>query len=127
MIFRKTKALTLIELIIVVIIVGILASIAIPSYFRSVAISRAREAKSALGLIQAGQKIYYSRTKSYLNDGNIANINSQLGLSLEESYWDYFATSNSPQAGDVGVAVHGSYVYKINIDGTITCLTTCPE
>jgi type IV pilus assembly protein PilE len=125
MIFKKKMAFTLNESVIVVVLLGILAAIAIPSYFLTVQKSRAKEAKSALGLIQAGQKIYYSRTKTYLNDGNIANINSQLGLSLEESYWNYSANNGPPN--NIGTAVRGACTYTVSTIGAITGTASCPE
>lgn len=125
MIPREKKAFTMTELVIVVMVMGILVSIALPSFLRSATVSRAREAKSALSLIQAGQKIYYNRTKTYLSDGNIANINSNLGLDLRESYWDYSANNAPPN--NVGTATRGTCTYTISVAGVITGTASCPE
>jgi type IV pilus assembly protein PilE len=60
---NKVKGFTLIELMIVVAIVGILASIAYPSYMDSVTKSRRSDAQAALlGLAQAMERNYTSNT-----------------------------------------------------------------
>jgi Tfp pilus assembly major pilin PilA len=46
----------LLELLIVIIIVGVLASVALPSYFRNVERARSTEAFQALGLIKRGME-----------------------------------------------------------------------
>ena len=57
-IFSGSKGFTLIELMIVVAIVGVLASIAIPNYLNYVARSQQAEAKTSLGVIYIGMISY---------------------------------------------------------------------
>lgn len=125
MIFKKKMAFTLNELVIVVVLIGVLAAIALPSYFRAVEKSSAREAKSALGLIHAGQKIYHSRNNYYLGNCGITVINSELGLNLEASYWSYCANDSPPN--DIGTATHLPCVYTMQETGAITSNGSCPE
>lgn len=96
--------LTLAELLIVVVVIGILASIALTQYSRTVQIARVREAESALRLIQGGQKVYWSRNNDYYASDVIGNINDNLALDLEESYWDYQALDPGAVNGTVGRA-----------------------
>lgn len=49
---RNTKGFTLLEIIIVIIIVGVLASLALPRFFSTVEFSRSTEALNALGVIR---------------------------------------------------------------------------
>jgi prepilin-type N-terminal cleavage/methylation domain-containing protein len=48
----RCKGFTLVEILVVIIIVGVLASVALPSLFRNIEHSRAAEALNTLGIIQ---------------------------------------------------------------------------
>jgi len=65
---RTKKGFTLIELLVVVLIIGILAGIGAPIYFRSIEESRASEAYSTLSAIAAAQGRNHIRTGSYTTD-----------------------------------------------------------
>jgi prepilin-type N-terminal cleavage/methylation domain-containing protein len=58
--FRKDKGFTLIELVIIIVVLGILASVAIPRYRNIVAESREAAARGALGALRSGVSIYYA-------------------------------------------------------------------
>jgi prepilin-type N-terminal cleavage/methylation domain-containing protein len=58
--FKKEKGFTLIELVIIIVVLGILASIAIPKYRNIVAESREAAARGALGAMRSGVSIYYA-------------------------------------------------------------------
>jgi len=62
------KAFTLTELLVVIILVGILASLAIPRIGGSVDKAMETEAKVALRQVQELQKIYYLEHKTYSTD-----------------------------------------------------------
>lgn len=61
---HKTGGFTILELIVVIIIVGLLASLALPRYFKMVEASRAQEAINAMGIIRRSleRRFYFSRT-----------------------------------------------------------------
>jgi len=73
---KETKAFTLVELIIVVIIVGILASLGLTQYSQIVEKSRLAEANLRIGVMRAFAHEYY------LNNGDMSTItNADLGIS----------------------------------------------
>ena len=65
MVIKNKTGFTLIEVMVVVIIIGILASISIPSFNKSMDNARAKEAHSTLELIYNAQKIYKLDKKIY--------------------------------------------------------------
>lgn len=64
----RSKGFTLIELLIVVAIIGILMSIAIPAYQNSVLRSNRAEAKSELLQVASDQERYFSNFNTYVTD-----------------------------------------------------------
>ena len=66
------RGFTLLELMIVVAIIGILASIALPYYFDYVQRSRIIEATTALGDMRSQMEKFYMDNRTYLNGGNCA-------------------------------------------------------
>jgi prepilin-type N-terminal cleavage/methylation domain-containing protein len=62
---KQRQGFTLIELLVVVLIIGILASVALPQYFKTVEKSRAAEAISVLSSVAAAQDREYMRNGAY--------------------------------------------------------------
>jgi prepilin-type N-terminal cleavage/methylation domain-containing protein len=90
---------TLIELIVVLIIVGILAGLAIPNYGRTRERALDREAQSGLRLIQAAERVYQSKAGTYLGTPiGTAAVNSNLQLELASTSWDFSVTAASQTA-----------------------------
>jgi prepilin-type N-terminal cleavage/methylation domain-containing protein len=92
---------TLVELLVVIVIIALLASIAIPTYIKTVEGVRDKAAISSLQLIRAGEKIYQLEVGFYYpfsgTIDSIANINDNLNLDLDPDYdddptrlWDYY-------------------------------------
>ena len=74
---------TLVEVLIVVIIIGILASIGIPQFATSIEKAKGGEARAGLGHIQTGEKIYYAEREYYTT--NLADLD----ISLTQKYWSF--------------------------------------
>jgi len=74
------EGFTLVEILIVVVIIGILASIAVPIYAAYVKRGYASDAKTQIRAIYDSSKFYHSETGSYptdvtdINDGEYINI-----------------------------------------------------
>ena len=72
----KQKGFSLIELIIAVTIIGIIASIAIPSYQRNVVKTGQAEGKSELLDVMRSQENYFANNFTYTTDLTHLNYNS---------------------------------------------------
>jgi type IV pilus assembly protein PilE len=70
--FRKMRGVTLLELMIVVVVLGILTSIAYPSYRDSVARAKRNEARAALLQIATNQERFYLNNNTYT--ANLADV-----------------------------------------------------
>ncbi|MEF3279354.1 MAG: prepilin-type N-terminal cleavage/methylation domain-containing protein, partial [Elusimicrobiota bacterium] len=65
---------TLIELLVVVLIIGILAAMGIPQYFKAVERSRVAEATNVFSNIKNAQERFYSRKLNYTNNWDNIDI-----------------------------------------------------
>ncbi len=74
----NSKGLTLIELLIVVIIVGVLAAIAIPSYTNYMVRARRADAKTALEQFRAAQEMRRAEKGSYAT--NVVELQTTWGV-----------------------------------------------
>ena len=88
--YRKNKGFTLLELLVVVLIIGVLASIALPQYRKAVGKAELAQVISATKVIQNAEERFYLTNGSYTNnlnqlDINLPNSNVICGAS-EESY-----------------------------------------
>ncbi len=88
---KKTESFTLIEIIIVVIIVGILAGLALPRYEKTLEKSRKAEAYSVLKSIHDAQMRYATRNSAYAANSNDLDINVPAG-----KYFSFTIRYNDP-------------------------------
>ncbi|MCQ2410512.1 MAG: prepilin-type N-terminal cleavage/methylation domain-containing protein [Elusimicrobiaceae bacterium] len=69
-----TKGFPLIELLVVVLIIGLLSSIALPQYTKAVEKARASEAIQMLGDLATAEQIYQMSTGSFTNDLSLLDV-----------------------------------------------------
>ena len=79
---KSNKGLTLIELLIVIVIVGVLAAIAIPAYRNYMQRARRADAKTALEQFRAAQEMFRAERGSYsINVNQLRNTWGVPGVS----------------------------------------------
>ena len=89
---KNDRGFTLLELIIVVVVIGILASLALPNYMRVTERARAAEAKSILGAIRSSQYRQMAMYGNYTADYDSLDMNVSTPM--------YFGTPTAVQGGD---------------------------
>ena len=75
---KSQKGFTLVELLVVVVIIGILASIAYPGYIESVRKSNRADAKSTMMQVASQEERYYTENNVYGTITDIGNAASPL-------------------------------------------------
>ena len=75
---NQNKGFTLLEIIIVIIIVGVLASLALPRFFNTVEYSRSTEAFASMAALRG------SMERCYLQSGNMASCTNVSTLDVED-------------------------------------------
>lgn len=89
---------TLIELMVVVIIIGILASISTAFYTKTVDESQKKQAKAMLNLIRSAEEIYWGKERNYYPFGVLNNtVRDDLMISVYNNEdWQYSASVPAP-------------------------------
>jgi Tfp pilus assembly protein PilE len=119
------KSVTFLELLIVIIIIGILATIGFVNYRGIKERTFDREAKAMLKLIQAAEKVYKLENVNFYypysgSETDIASINSYLNLDLNEQNWDYTVYNTG-----CAQAVRDSRNWYLDISGSDPINGTC--
>jgi len=108
----RERGFTLIELMIVVVIAGILGTIAIPAYTNYVLRARLADAYSALGTVQTAAEEYWSNNRTYAGFDR---------LPATSANFSYTLTSASASAYVVTAAGRGpaqGFSFSIDQNGT---------
>ncbi len=77
---NSSKGITLIELLIVVMIVGILAAVAVPMYTNYMVRARRADAKAALEQLRAAQEMWRAEKGSYSIDVTLVELRNTMGV-----------------------------------------------
>lgn len=125
------RGFTLLELLVVVIIIGILAAVALPQFGRATEKARQAEAMSLLGAIRTAELIYYQENSKFTNTTSELSADIPADTSLEHYFKysisgadaaDFKAKATRKLTTDTGKSPGFSSAYYIEIDriGTIT-------
>lgn len=132
------RAFTLVELIIVVIIIGILASIAIPQFNKTMERSRIAEASAVLGALRGAQLRYKLENTAYATSTASLDIdapNYDGSGNANGKFFTYSVVEAAESASATTVAtaqrkagsLYGQYIININDQGRIYCADSDPD
>ena len=132
----NTRGFTLVELMIVVIVIGILAVVAIPMYQVVPERSRGTEAIAGLGLIREAMRAYYAEHGTYENaaftDGANVTVGGILSVNDNDLLGRYFSAEcytfrGAPDANGYTIESDGSNSVAPHADDVLALVRTINE
>jgi type IV pilus assembly protein PilE len=90
------RGFTLLELVVVIIILGILATLGFTQYTKMVEKGRTSEAKMVLGQLRTAQEAYNQQYGSYTS--GITNLSVEVPTNCQSTHYFYYATPDTTAA-----------------------------
>ena len=97
------RGFTLIEILIVIVIIGILATIALPNFTRFVERAKADQAITYLRVIRTGERVYFANHSTYIVCANADDVKTNLGAEVTEENHTFDVAGN-PTIADTFIA-----------------------
>lgn len=118
---KKRAGFSLIELMVVIVVIGILAAIAVPLYTSRVAQSRSSDGAAALALVKAKQEVFRSTHFRYANtldelpgyDSDPADYGNYYRVTIDSATANTFRAVASDAQDAVGRKAAGADVWFI--------------
>jgi len=103
---KRNSGFSLVELMIVIVIIGVLAAVAVPIYSNNVMKAKMSEADAALGSIRTQLRVYYGENGQYINTTSTA-VTSLTGIDIDagELTGKYFEDANYTYVGSADTFV----------------------
>ncbi|MCX5711539.1 MAG: prepilin-type N-terminal cleavage/methylation domain-containing protein [Candidatus Omnitrophica bacterium] len=121
------KGFTLLELIVVIIVIGVLATLGFSQYTKVVERGRAAEAKTILSQLRSAEAVYYQEYEAYTADFANLVVSGMPGACAATHYFSYACaatgtcTATRCTAGGKSPNFSGAaYTIALAIDGTMT-------
>jgi type IV pilus assembly protein PilA len=89
----KKKGFTLLEVLVVIIIIGILAALALPQYMKTIKKARVAEATSNIGSIKGAEIRYYQENGSLTEDLSLLDVEDP--GKIKNAYFSYTVSGDS--------------------------------
>ena len=131
----KAKGFTLIELIVVIVILGVLSSLAIPTYLSFIQNGESQAAQNNLVVLYAAEKAYYLNHGTYcINSGdskycgnNSNDLNYNLKSNIVDSTYTYSCSSGSTSYGPLCCTATNAALQVISATPAMLggCTPTC--
>lgn len=122
------RGFTLIELLIVIVIAGILVTIAVPNFTKMIDKTRQDQAITYLKVIRTGEMIYYSSHSTYIVCADKGEIKENLGAEVTEEAYTFKVEAGATH--DIATSFYakaskalpdgGSFTISIDQNGNIT-------
>ena len=125
---RARRAFTLIELLIVVVIIGIIASIAIPKFQNTKGKANAASLRADLRNLASAQEAYFFEKSMFSTDTTLLKMNTSPGVVLtiiEATAAGWSAKATHPNSYPMTCAIYGGKVGALPSPATTEGLVAC--
>lgn len=112
--FKSNEGFSLVELMIVIVIIGVLAAVAVPIYSSNVQKAKMAEADAALGSIRTQLRVYFAENGTYPANavsGTADAVANVTGIQIDAAELD----------GKNFAAASYTYLYETATTFTLTC------
>ena len=120
-VFWKNKAFTLLELILVIVVIGVLAGVAVPRFSHTVEKSRTTEAINILQTLRDAQEVYNLENGVYATDPDGLDVTIPVSRNFNAP-----TVAADPVASIQRNAGGYNYTLTIDIGGTVKCSGVTP-